>query len=229
MKESVASGIHVVRDVGGAYFRRRYAILFFSLIITLVAAPVLGALGFSGALIDCLLAANLAIAVVPVEVGTRRNCLVALLAVLWLARPITAWLGHRVLSQLTLGCWTLVGLIAAGMALRFAMRSRRIDTEHLCAALSAYLLTGIYLGLVYWVIEQVHQGSFSAAGGLSRTGALYFSFVTLATLGFGDIVPRTDVTRGLAIVEGVGGQLFLAVLVARLVSLYSSHSDQKIS
>ena len=50
---------------------------------------------------------------------------------------------------------------------------------------------------------------------------MYFSFVTLATLGYGDIVPRTDVARGLAIVEGVGGQLFLAVLVARLVSLYS--------
>jgi hypothetical protein len=50
--------------------------------------------------------------------------------------------------------------------------------------------------------------------------AFYFSFVTLATLGYGDIVPRTDVARGLAIVEGVGGQLFLAVLVARLVSLY---------
>ena len=50
--------------------------------------------------------------------------------------------------------------------------------------------------------------------------AIYFSFVTLATLGYGDIVPRTDVARGLAIVEGVGGQLFLAVMVARLVSLY---------
>ena len=51
--------------------------------------------------------------------------------------------------------------------------------------------------------------------------AIYFSFVTLATLGYGDIVPRTDVARGFAIVEGVGGQLFLAVLIARLVSLYA--------
>jgi voltage-gated potassium channel Kch len=50
---------------------------------------------------------------------------------------------------------------------------------------------------------------------------MYFSFVTLATLGYGDIVPRSDIARGLAIVEGVGGQLFLAVLIARLVSLYA--------
>lgn len=62
---------------------------------------------------------------------------------------------------------------------------------------------------------------FVAASNFSRTGAIYFSLVTLATLGYGDIVPRTDVARGLAIVEGVGGQLFLAVLVARLMSLYS--------
>ena len=59
----------------------------------------------------------------------------------------------------------------------------------------------------------------------SRMSALYFSFVTLATLGYGDIVPRTDVARGLAIVEGVGGQLFLAVMVARLVSLYGRGSS----
>jgi Ion channel len=53
------------------------------------------------------------------------------------------------------------------------------------------------------------------------------SFVTLATLGYGDIVPRTDVARGLAIVEGVGGQLFLAVMVARLVSLYTRGQETK--
>lgn len=229
MKESAVYGIDAVRDVGGAYFRRRYTILFYSLIVTFIASPVLGAFGFSGVLIDCLLATNLAMAVAPVAAGLYRKLLFVVLAILWIARPVTAWLGHPTLSQVILGCWTLIGLIAAGVALRFAMRSRRIDTEHICAALSAYLLSGIFLGLVYWVIEQVHSGSFSTTGVFSRTAALYFSFVTLATLGFGDIVPRTDITRGLAIVEGVGGQLFLAVLVARLVSAYSSSSDKKPS
>jgi voltage-gated potassium channel len=57
--------------------------------------------------------------------------------------------------------------------------------------------------------------------------AIYFSFVTLATLGYGDITPRTDVARSVAILEGVGGQLFLAVLVARLVSLYSMKTKRE--
>ena len=49
---------------------------------------------------------------------------------------------------------------------------------------------------------------------------MYFSFVTLASLGYGDILPLSDPARGLAIVEVVGGQLYLAVMVARLVSAW---------
>jgi hypothetical protein len=100
------------------------------------------------------------------------------------------------------------------------MRAATVDAEHLYAALSAYLLAGIYFGVLYWVLEQVWPGSFTKNDEFSRVSAIYFSFVTLATLGYGDIAPRTDIARGLAIIEGVGGQLFLAVLVARLVSLY---------
>jgi len=73
---------------------------------------------------------------------------------------------------------------------------------------------------LYWAIEQISPGTFSGASEFSLNGAIYFSFVTLATLGYGDIAPRSEIARGLAIVEGVGGQLFLVVLVARLVSLY---------
>jgi voltage-gated potassium channel Kch len=121
---------------------------------------------------------------------------------------------------MTLGMWTLIGLFAAAAALRSAMGATKVDSEHLYAALGAYLLAGIFFGVLYWVLEQTWPGTFAGAA-VSRMGAIYFSFVTLATLGYGDIVPRTDVARGVAIVEGVGGQLFLAVLVARLVSLYT--------
>jgi hypothetical protein len=51
--------------------------------------------------------------------------------------------------------------------------------------------------------------------------AIYFSFVTLATLGYGDVLPRSETARGIAIVEAIAGQLFLAVMIARLVSIYA--------
>jgi hypothetical protein len=59
---------------------------------------------------------------------------------------------------------------------------------------------------------------------LGTDGAIYFSFVTLATLGYGDVVPASGPARALAMLEAVFGQLYLVVLVARLVSLYSRES-----
>ena len=55
--------------------------------------------------------------------------------------------------------------------------------------------------------------------------AVYFSFVTIATLGYGDIVPKSEVTQGMAVLQAVGGQMYLAVLVARMVSLYTRPAD----
>jgi len=210
-----------LRELGRAYSRRRYAILFYTLLLTMVAAPVFAAFEFKGSLIEFFLAANLLAAVMPVGAGRDRRILFALMTVAWLARPATEWFDHPALSATVLGMWTLIALFAAAAALRFAMRAASVDAEHLYAALSAYLLAGIFFGIFYWVIEQIAPGTFVAAGNFSRMSAIYFSFVTIATLGYGDIVPRSDVARGLAIVEGVGGQLFLAVMVARLVSLYS--------
>ena len=209
------------RAFGNAYLCRRYEILFYTLLLTMVASPLVAALELNGALLELLLAANLLAAVIPVSTGRSRRVLLAILAVLWLARAATAWLGHPAVSVLTLGLWTLLAMFAAGGALRFTMRAATVDAEHLYAALSAYLLAGIFFGIFYWVLEHVGPGTFAAPAEFSRMSAIYFSFVTLATLGYGDIVPRTDVARGLAIVEGVGGQLFLAVMVARLVSLYT--------
>ena len=206
--------------------RRRYTVLFYSLLFTLVAGPVSAALRFGGGLIELFLAANLLMAVIPVAKGRTRSLLIGGVAVLLTARLATVWLVHPALSAIALGMWTVVALGAAAAALRFAMQSRAVNAEHLYAALSAYLLAGVFLGLLYWVLQQVWPSTFvTATGEFSRTSAVYFSFVTLATLGYGDIVPRSDLARGLAVVEGIGGQLFLAVLVARLVSSYVREKD----
>jgi len=214
-----------LRVLGRAYLRRRYVILFYTLLLTMVAAPALAAFELKGSLIEFFLAANLLAAVIPVSEGRGRYVLLTVVTVAWLARLPTAWFDHAVLSTMTLGTWTLIGLFAAAAALRFAMRATLVDAEHLYAALSAYLLAGIFFGQFYWVLHQMRSDTFTVTGDFSRASAMYFSFVTLATLGYGDIVPRTDVARGIAIVEGVGGQLFLAVLVARLVSLYARRAE----
>jgi Ion channel len=205
--------------LGNSYFRRRYTILFYSLLLTMVAGPASGALGLRPGLIEIFLGANLIAAIIPI--GNRRLPLVAVLAIAVVVRLGSEWIDRATLSAASLMIWTILALLAAASALRFALRAQSIVREHVYAALSAYLLAGIFFGVLYWVLEQIRPGTFAVADEFSANSAIYFSFVTLATLGYGDIVPRTDVARGLATLEGVGGQLFLAVLIARLVSLYA--------
>jgi voltage-gated potassium channel Kch len=116
-----------------------------------------------------------------------------------------------------------IGFVAAVGALRFALRAPRVDAEHVYAALGAYLLAGVFAGVLHFELEHFWPGSYTSGGAaiphFTLATALYFSFVTLATLGYGDIVPQTDVARGIAIVEAVAGQLYLAVLVARMIGM----------
>jgi Ion channel len=209
-----------LRVLGRAYLRRRYAILFYTLLLTMVAAPVFAAFELKGSLIEFFLAANLLAAVMPVSAGRARYILLTVVTIAWLARPATEWFDHPAYSAMTLGMWTLIGLFAAAAALRFAMRATLVDAEHLYAALSAYLLAGIFFGNFYWVLQQIWPGTFAVTGDFSRMSAIYFSFVTLATLGYGDFLPRSELARGVATFEVIGGQLYLAVMVARLIGAF---------
>jgi voltage-gated potassium channel Kch len=209
------------------YLARRHTVLFYSLVLTMVAAPLFSSLGFGDKALDIFLAFNLLAAVAPL--GRRTDTRVAFLALLGLAlllRVTTTWLEQHTFSAASLAVWTCVALFGAASALRFAIFAESVDSEHVAAALSAYLLAGVFFGVLYWALEQVWAGSFALTGEFTRVSAIYFSFVTLATLGYGDIVPRSDVARGLAIVEAIGGQLFLAVLVARLVSAHVSRKSK---
>ena len=221
MKEVSVSETGALAAVGSAYFQHRYTILFYSLLLTIAAGPLFASMGYGTDLIELFLAANLVAAVIPVRRRSGRRLLLGILIAALVIRIATGWLNQATLAVASLMILTVIALIAAGIALRFAFSARSVDRQHVDAALSAYLLAGVFFGSFYWVLEQIQPGTFTFAGDFSRTSAMYFSFVTLATLGYGDIVPRSDVARGLAIVEGVGGQLFLAVLIARLVSLYA--------
>jgi hypothetical protein len=207
------------------YRNWRYAILFYSLLFTLAVGPLRSVLGFRANLLELFLAINLLAAVVPIGSRKTRIVLLSLLVVAFVGRGGMAWLDQTVLVPMSLALWTVIALLAAVSALRFALGARVVDREHLYAGLSAYLLAGVFFGVFYWVLERTWSGSLAipgegAQGHFSLAVAIYYSFVTLATLGYGDIVPRSEVTRGLAVVEAVAGQLYLAVLIARLVSLY---------
>ena len=210
------------------YGTHQHAILFYSVLLTLAAAPVLGSLRRDGALLELFLALNLSAAVLQRQDGVRRwGPALALVAVLGL-RLVAGALDAPTLRALAQGLWIGLALLAAASTVRFALRGRGVDAEHLYAALSAYLLAGVFFGVLYNLMSRVSPAAFAAGGAavqLTPASAIYFSFVTLATLGYGDIVPASDAARGVAVVEAVAGQLYVAVMIARLVSQYARRGD----
>jgi Ion channel len=112
--------------------------------------------------------------------------------------------------------------------LRFIFRAPRIDSEVLCAGVAGYLMLGLLWTAAYLLVARSSPDAFAfsvgPASSHSMTGltALYFSLITLSTVGYGDIVPLSGAARMLAMTEAMTGTLYMAVLVARLVSLHSS-------
>ena len=207
------------------YTRNRYGVLFFGLLLSLVLAPVLDPLGLETGLVEVLLAMNLVAAAVALDRGPVRRTVLVVLAIALVTRPAADLMNQSEVSIASLAVWGVLALGTVAGALRFALRGSTVGREQVYAALSAYLLAGMFFGVLYSVLEQVAPGSLStgsvaATGVFPLTTAMYFSFVTLAPLGYGDILPLSDPARGLAIVEVVGGQLYLAVMVARLVSAW---------
>lgn len=122
---------------------------------------------------------------------------------------------------------TFLAIVIASL-LRFSLRAKRVDAEVLCAGISVYLILGLLWGLAYAFVAQMDPKAFLFSSHSAREATMsgfttvYFSFTTLSTLGYGDITPASDIARMLAMVEAMTGTLFVGVMIARLVCLYSA-------
>jgi hypothetical protein len=115
-----------------------------------------------------------------------------------------------------------VGMLAAFTVLlikRFLVRGRKPE-HRIAGAVAVYLLLGLIWARLYQVVELASPGAFRVPAGEVVNGAslAYFSFVTLATLGYGDISPVNILARDLAVLEAIMGQLYLVILISRLVT-----------
>jgi hypothetical protein len=96
----------------------------------------------------------------------------------------------------------------------------RAWAHRIAAAVAVYLLLGLIWARLYETVELLAPGSFRVAAGehLSSASLVYFSFVTLATVGYGDLTPIHLIARNLAVLEAITGQLYMVILISRLVS-----------
>lgn len=127
----------------------------------------------------------------------------------------------------------VLGILFLGFVLfsilSFIFNQDIITQEVISASVSVYLLLGIAWAMIYGLLEKIHPGSFHFSDALAENTKMifsYYSFVTLTTLGYGDISPLTDKAATLSVVEAIIGQLYLTVLIARLIGLHISQSTR---
>lgn len=184
----------------------------------------------------CLIFASAAFAV---SEGPRSALIVRILAALAIVLQLASALTDTdavLLASKVLGSMFQIVLVV--LILKYVYRAPRVSSETICAALSAYLILGFIWASAFSILEHISPGAFSFptsdAGKTLKAfelreliDSVYFSFVTLTTLGYGDISPLSPAACMLAVSEAVVGQFFLAVLIARLVGLQIAHATGK--
>jgi hypothetical protein len=115
-----------------------------------------------------------------------------------------------------------------GLLIKFIFNEKEVTKEVIYAAVVVYLLIAMMWSFTYFILDYFYPGSFSIPEGPSRGvyRFLYFSFVTITTLGYGDVTPLTQKASSLVILEAVTGQMYLVIVVAWLVGMHVSRRSR---
>lgn len=196
----------------------------------LLLGPFIEYIPFAPGILNLILSALLILAVISIR---KKTHLIKGSVILLAVTIILLWVGSLGLIELSakaagiLLCLFLCSLVYSFGKYIFA--AKLVDTNLICATLCLYLFLGLLWGTIYAIIESYTPGSFAGelfANTRTPTERLhyfyYFSYITLTTLGYGDILPQTRVAAAMCQVEAILGQFFTAVLVARLVGVQVS-------
>jgi hypothetical protein len=215
----------------------KYTYLLVSLLLLFLISPLFEELDVAKIIISIFLSAVLVSAVYAVS----QNKGLFVFSILLLCPALVGNWSIYFVESLSL---ELMGRSFSALFLAFAaismmnhvFREDHVTADTVAGAICVYLLIGLTWAYLYSVTELLLPGSFifgplttRSAGSLVHDKSslfFYYSFVTLTTLGYGDITPITPPARSLSMLEAVTGPVYLTVLVARLVALHISHSGQ---
>jgi hypothetical protein len=211
------------------FFHHRIVFLLVAILSLIIGSPFLDSFFVYGVIPDILLTTIFILGIYAIS-RTKKAIYIGL--VLALPMFISIW-SSRLLQDFdlfvigeTFGaifCGFLISLLV-----RFIFMQEAVTKEVIFAAVVVYLLMAIMWSFAYFVLDYFHPGSFSFPE--NRSGDfypyLYFSFVTITTLGYGDVSPLTHKASSLVILEAVTGQIYLVVIVAWLVGMHVSRRSK---
>ncbi len=203
-------------------YRNRLLYLLTSILLLLVMYPYLQDGKYQTALMNLLTSAILIMSVYVLSYDKKPLIFALLLGVPAL---ITTWLNILVISHpfpYASYCFTIAFyFFTLFTILTYVLKSNKISAQEIYGVICVYLLIGITWGMLFSLTEELHPGSFNTKQDrLEWPDFMYFSFTTLTTAGYGDITPATARAQSLSILEMIIGVLYIAVLVARMVSIY---------
>jgi hypothetical protein len=228
------------------YLPRRHTALLVVIVVFLGVRPVIGEVNAARYVFSVAVVALLIVALYTIQVeelvGERHRLLVerrrrniigwSLAGAALFGRAATIVWPNQVLYLTASLSYLLFFVFVAWQELRAVLRQRTITAETISMSISVYLLMGIAWGFLYAVMYERHPHAFNFQGSNGApTGEnifpilVYFSLTTLSTIGFGDITPVLMQARYAAVAEGITGQFYMAILVARLVGMYMSQKS----
>ena len=212
---------------------RSYGGLMTILVLVVVVSPLLDSIRFGSRILDVLFVLALLSAIRDIAGDRRRHRMMLavgvvavvgrIISALW--QPPPAWI-----SVVALVSTMALFLIAIGSISRHVFHERSVSTDTIRGAICVYLLLGFVWTLSYVLVASLDPNAFPDIDPLESPAAMYnglqyFSFVTLTTLGYGDITPHGNAARQLAMAEAIVGQLYIAVAIAWLVGMYRGEDD----
>jgi len=211
-----------------------YTGMLFSIVLLMIVSPRLDR-SFAGLIaLDLLFGCVVLMGFALVLRETRKILLSALVIVIILIAELSNLGGASGVKLVMASAIELLFLGYISMViLSRVLRAKRINVHEICGALCVYLMMGLMWTLIYFMIEFTWPGSYSSLPhcGVTDTidfdtvmnifsSLLYFSYITMTSVGYGDCVPLTIMSRGFSNLEAVMGQLYIAIIVSRLVGLY---------
>ncbi|MHA2272491.1 MAG: potassium channel family protein [Candidatus Hodarchaeales archaeon] len=217
-----------IQDHEIAFIETRIGWLFFSYVILLILFPFLmdGDL-LKGILWQVVFSFTLVIGIYTISYN-RTQIIISLL--LGIPTLILGWLAifnsEDILVVSAHGVIMAFYLFIIYSIFRYVSYATEVTKDVLYAACAVYMLLGGFWASLYFIIETIVPGSFLITTGDSNESPdfiefVYFSFITLTTLGYGDILPANSYSRIFVALEGIAGVLYVAILIARLVGMYA--------
>ncbi len=216
-----------LRTISANFEQKGHRVLLMALLTVLLVNPLLQHHDKFQWLLAFILIPMLLAAVRTVANHARQYHIALVLATLFVVPQFgilierSEWLETVRYVAMTLFLFWVCGLLLRDIILR----SHAVTTELILGAINIYLMMGLAFAFLFGLIEHLQPGSFTGLGEPILVPGpvlpfVYFSFITLTTLGYGDITPLTSFGMTAAYTEAIFGQLYLAILVARLVGLY---------